>query len=347
MNELRIAVIVMVHNPYHYFSEFIVHTKNLSDHIYVIDHNSSKRFCSLNLDNVTFIESNQIRQFQSEVTNAVIRDYKIYDRYDWIFVLDVDEYLPFKSKTEFINFLNLYKNEKVLAMNWRNGVGVYPTTIKKINTDDSLINSGPLLISDFINSNIKVAVNCKNLAYPYFFGTGAHQIIKLRRLTTKLLRRNIYKPISVAKNHHFLYHIVAYDRFSFYKKIQNYVNQMELRKHVKGQGGWMVKDYLIDFDDAVWLNIIQNFRVSNIKKIKLNVDESMFSRHNLFDHLDRDEIYNLKSCVLSLEEKILFNAKEEELNYIKNKTLDTDLFKNIQSFRIDNVLGLNTVVISK
>jgi hypothetical protein len=333
----------MAYNPYQYFSEFIIHNKNLTDHIYVIDHRSSKKLGMLNIEGVTFIDSNQVCQFQSEVTNALIRDFKLYEKYDWIFVLDIDEFLPFNKKNDLCIFLERHKNERVLAFNWRNGVGIYPTADLKIKAEDSLINVGPLLISDYINANIKVAVNCNRLKYPFYFRTGAHEIVQPREFVSRLNGKNVYKSINPAKQHHFLYHIVSFDRKSFHQKIQNYVDQMEMRRHVKGQGGWMVRDYLIDFDDRTWLEIIQNFRVSNEESIMKNVDEKIFSRHDLFGHLVSDEIYFLKNKVFSLEEKVLPESNEAERQYIKNKSLDTDLIKNLQSFMVKTEKDFSTV----
>jgi len=336
VSNLKIAIVTMTFNPYQYFSEFIVHNKNLTDHIYVIDHRSSKKLSMLNIEGVTFIDSNQVCQFQSEVTNTLIRDFKLYEKYDWIFVLDIDEFLPFNKKIDFCNFLEGHKNDRVVAFNWRNGVGIYPTVDVKVKPKDSLIDVGRLLVSDYINLNIKVAVNCNKLNYPFYFRTGAHEIVQRREFLSGFYKKNIYKSIKPAKQHHFLYHIVSYDRKSFYQKIQNYVNQMEMRKHVKGQGGWMVRDYLVDFDDRAWLEIIQNFRISNEESIMKNVDETIFSRHDLFGHLAADEIYFLKNKVMALDEKKLPESNEAEQRYIKNKSLDTDLIENLQRFIVKN-----------
>ena len=61
--------------------------------------------------------------------------------------------------------------------------------------------------------------------------------------------KNKYKYVLPHTNKHFIHHIISFDRSSFYKKIKNYTNQMDLRAKVKGQGGWMVRSYLEDFDD--------------------------------------------------------------------------------------------------
>lgn len=120
---------------------------------------------------------------------------------------------------------------------------------------------------------------------------------------------------------------------------------MEMRKHVKGQGGWMVRDYLTNFDDRSWLEVIQNFRVSCEDKIIKNVDETMFSRRDLFMHLARDEINLLKNQVIALDEKEVPESNEAERKYMRNKTLDTDLIKNLQSFIIKTEGNLSRIEI--
>lgn len=333
-NKLKIAIVVMVYNPYHYLSEFLVHHQNLVDHIYVVDHRSSKKLSDLDLDEVTVIESKQVAQFQSEVTNAVIRDFNLSENYDWIFVLDIDEFLPFYSKMEFMDFLETHRENEVIAFNWRNGVGIYPTTTIERANNESLIDITPLLISDYINPNIKVAVNCNRLNYPFYFRTGAHEVVKQKSLRSILQRNNKYKTIFPDENFHFIYHIVSFDRPSFYSKIKNYVEQMELRKHVQGQGGWMVSSYLVDFSDQDWLSVIQNFRVTDEKKSKINVTEDDFSRIDIFSHLLLENILNLKARILNLRDKVLVDEQVEESEYLKHKISDSDVKQNLERFHI-------------
>lgn len=335
MSKPKVAVVVMAHNPYQYISEFLVHHGNLVDSIYLIDHRSDKRLGKIKIDNLIHIESNQVAQFQSEVTNAVIRDYMIYENFDWIFVLDIDEFLPFKSKGELHQFLKKYNNAQTVAFNWLNGVGVYPTTIFK-NFEDyrTLIDVAPLFISKKINPNIKVCVNCNNLTYPFYFRTGAHEVVKPLRLLSFFLRKNYYKSI---KNHidlHFIYHIVSFDRESFYKKIKNYVYQMEFRRHVKGQGGWMVESYLKSFNDKDWLEVIQNFRVSDKKKLVNNVDKKMFAKKDIFSHLEIKKIMQIKKQIKLLKSKILKEISANEISYLKCKKYDTDIMHNSKFFHV-------------
>ena len=64
MDNLNIAIIVMAFNPDEYIAEFLVHHGKISDSIFLIDHRSDKNLRELNLDNVTFIESNQVAALQ-------------------------------------------------------------------------------------------------------------------------------------------------------------------------------------------------------------------------------------------------------------------------------------------
>ena len=121
----------------------------------------------LNLDNVTFVESPQVAQFQSEVTNALIRDLSLYRTNDWIFVLDIDEFLPFTSRDDLNNFLRSHSQDKAIAFNWRNGVGIYPTGSREIKDEDSLADIEPLFVSKYDNPCIKVAINCNKVTYPF------------------------------------------------------------------------------------------------------------------------------------------------------------------------------------
>lgn len=335
MNKPKVAIVVMAHNPYQYISEFLAHHNNLADSIYLIDHRSDKRLKEIKINNLIHIESNQVAQFQSEVTNAVIRDYRIYENFDWIFVLDIDEFLPFKSQVELHKFLKKYNNAQTVAFNWLNGVGVYPTTkFEKFDDDRTLINVVPLFISKKKNPNIKVCVNCNNLKYPFYFRTGAHEVVKSLKFLSLFLEKNYYKSI---KNHvdlHFIYHIVSFDRESFYKKIKNYVYQMKLRRHIKGQGGWMVEGYLKNFDDNDWLEVIQNFRVSDQKKLARNVDKDMFVKMDIFNHLEINKILQIKNQVKLLSSKILQESCASEIAYLKNKTFDNDVMHNSKFFHV-------------
>src|SRR5690606_32093468 len=121
----RTAIVCMVHNGYEYLSEFLTYHFQLCDHIYLIDHNSHRDLRDLRLDGLTVVRSNQVAQFQSECTNLVIEHFQIKKKYDWLFVLDIDEFLPFSNKKDFHDFLQKHKQGAVLQFYWRNGVPVY------------------------------------------------------------------------------------------------------------------------------------------------------------------------------------------------------------------------------
>jgi hypothetical protein len=347
VSKFKTAIVVMAQNPDHYISEFIEHHKMFVDKIFLIDHRSQKKLSNLRDEKIIHIESPQVAQFQSETTNAVIRDFRIYQNFDWIFVLDVDEFLPFASKVEFTAFIETRKNSQVVAFNWYNGVGIFPSE-KSPRTDDkrTLIDVSPLLVSSKPNPTIKVAVNCRKTKYPFYFQTGAHRVVQYREFISVLLGRSIYKPLTPAREHHHLFHILSFDRHSFYKKIKNYVQQMDMRKHVRGQGGWMVKGYLAEFDDAAWLEVIQNFRVSDKSQAIPNVTEEMFERVDIFKHLNAEDIAARTRQIGTVNNTEAKEPETSETTYLANKKFDSDIATNIKYFKILCSGSRNITVIS-
>jgi len=330
----------MAQNPHQYLAEFLANHLNQVDSIYLIDHRSKINLRDVEMSGLHHIESNQVAQFQSEAINTVIRDYEIYNNYDWIFVLDIDEFLPFTSRGELNEFLEMNANQQLLGFNWINGVGVYPS-IDSASEDKakSLCDVSPLTVSTVKNPNIKVCVNCKRLKYPFYFRTGAHEVVKLRFMGDFLTLRMKYRSIKPYITNKSLYHILAFDKNTFYLKIKNYVNQMDMRKHVLGQGGWMVKEYLRDFDDKAWLNAVQNFRVTDKNLQLTEVDESIFTKINIFKHIPDVAIEEIKKYIRMAKKKVLFDQGKEEIEYLSSKKYDTDIARNIDSFKIGKSFG--------
>jgi hypothetical protein len=335
VNKYKSAIVVMARNPYRYLAEFIAHHGNIVDAIFLINHQSDRCLRDIDIDGVFHIESNQAAQFQSEVTNAVIRDYELYKNYDWIFVLDVDEFLPFNNRYELNKFFDENICHRIVSFHWLNGVGVYPSVSSdNLSPFSSLVDVSPVFISKVKNSNIKVCVNCRKLRYPFYFGTGAHQVVKPLWINSISSFKNLYRSIIPHASGSHINHIVAYDKKSFYEKIENYVEQMEMRKHVLGQGGWMVKNYLTNFDDKEWLFAIQNYRITNPKLQTMNVTEELFERKDIFSHISLSKIAYIKSFFQRVKMSERAVATLEEARYLKNKKFDTDIQENIKNFKV-------------
>ena len=196
MSRYKSAIVVMAQNPYQYLSLFLCHHAKLVEKIVIIDHRSTLRLRDIKMANVEVVESNQEAQFQSEVTNAAIRDLKLYKLYDWIFVLDVDEFLPFTNKQSFNDFLSSNSNEFGVSFNWLNAVGIYPSKDKETNKPEALHELPSIFISKKNNPTIKVAINSAKTSYPFYFRTGAHAVVRLKLFSWLFPEKYKYKACS-------------------------------------------------------------------------------------------------------------------------------------------------------
>ena len=92
------------------------------DHVFLIDHNSSKDYRSLTCDRVTVFRST-ISTFRKAINiNALLNVINAENKFDWIFVLDIDEFLPFQNKRQIHQFLCKYRYAKCISFRWRNGI---------------------------------------------------------------------------------------------------------------------------------------------------------------------------------------------------------------------------------
>lgn len=328
----RIAVVCMVYNGDEYISEFLLYHLMLVDHIFLIDHKSHRDLRDLDLSGVTVVRSNHVAQFQSECTNLVIDHFDIRNQFDWLFVLDIDEFLPFKTKDEFYIFLRKWSRSKVLHFTWQNGVPLFPDEDAK-KAAESLVDCN-LHFHKKENATLKVFVNIRKTGQNFYVQTGAHQVAKAKRpIYTKINRLKmalLYKSVPTGMT---LFHVVSFDKEKFVEKIQNYIRQMEMRSHVVGQGGWMVRDYPTKLDGEEWLWYVANFRLSD-KRLHHRARAEDYEPVAIFDHLSRDEIRKLRQTIRMFPEVEKQPQSELEKKYFIYKTDDTQIQKNLRWFDI-------------
>ncbi len=321
----------MVYNGYEYLAEFILYHRNLADHIFLIDHNSAHNLRDLETENVTIFRSNHEAQFQSECTNIVIEKYAIKDNFDWLFVLDIDEFLPFSQREEFQSFLHKHKNDQALQFQWRNGVPFYDTEKE---TPDSLIECPSIRFFHKHSIHCKTGVNINATRKKFFIPTGAHHISKITpdwfRHILVLKNRKTYKAKTLSIP---LLHIVAFNKNTFIEKIKNYVKQMGYREHVVGQSGGVVRNYPDKFSGDEWLWYIANFRVSSPNdQQECHID--LFLEEDIFAHLNTLEVQTLKSKIQACAPTTKKAASKKESAYLKHKSDDRDVINNIKWFDI-------------
>ena len=139
-----------------YLPAFLAYHLRIVDHVFLIDHNSSKDYRCLSCDRVTVYRST-ISTYKLDINiNALLNVINTDNKFDWIFILDIDEFLPFQNKKQIHQFLSKYRYAKCISFRWRNG-------ILKDGRNDSRIESDSII--DFHLSKSKV----KKLGY----NTGA------------------------------------------------------------------------------------------------------------------------------------------------------------------------------
>lgn len=331
-NRSRIAVVCMVYNSCEYLSEFILYYNALADHIFLIDHKSKKDLRNISLPNASVVRSNHLAQFQSECTNKVIEHFDIANKFDWLFVLDIDEFLPFSKRHEIEEFLGRNSRNAVLHFYWKNGTSFHKDTEKP----ESLIDCDDIRFFKQDNINTTACVNLARMGGNFLVPTGAHHIwyksvpwyFRIPKLTRRSNVRS--RPTGVP-----LYHILAFDRDHFVRKIKNYVDQIEYRSHVKGQGGWLVFDYPSEFDNEQWLWYIANFRVRDpLKHCSANLTD--FERVSIFDAIDRAQCLQLRAAIKRLPAVEIPIQSQEEKAYLSFKSDDTAIAENVKWFHIDD-----------
>lgn len=334
---LKTAVVCMVYNGYEYLSEFLSHYDILCDHLYMIDHNSQIDLRHLKAENITVVRTNHEAQFQSEATNTVIETFGLKQKYDWIFVVDIDEFLPFTTREAFHTFLTKHNKTPVIQFHWSNGVPFYD---ESLGIPTSLIDCQSIRFFHKKSVHFKTFVNTKRTKGRFYVPTGAHHISYIlpwwRRFIPFLQKYKNYKPFITDLP---LLHIVAFNKTAFLKKIKNYVEQMKYREHIKGQGGWVVRDYPTELSGDEWLWYIANFRVSNPDQF-FEMKTEYFLENPVFAHLSPAKVTTLREKILSGPKTEKKPASESEKEYLEYKKDDRDVMGNIQWFKItpDNEL---------
>lgn len=336
----KTAVVCMVYDGYEYISEFMTYYLHICDHLYIIDHNSQRDLRHLSLDRVTVVRSNHEAQFQSECTNSVIEHFGIKDTYDWVFVLDIDEFLPFSDPSALQHFLHKHRHDNVVKFYWRNGVPFYDETKDR---PQSLIDCQSIRFFHKPGRQYKTMINIRKTKGLFFVPTGAHTICRimtpLRAMTPFLKKRKDYIP---AQSKLELYHIVAFNKSAFVKKIKNYMKQFAYRAHVARQGGGVVGDYPDEYEGDEWLWYIANFRVKDPQEC-YEVQTENFIPKDIFSHLNAQAVKDLRAAILSCNKTEKQPATAQEQAYLAYKTNDREVLENIKWFTIDAQNEVKTI----
>ncbi len=318
----------MVKDGDKYLPDFIAHHLKLVDRIWFIDHSSLNSVDRFKSKNIKVFQYPYLAQFQGEVVTLIARYIKNKYQKGWLFILDIDEFLPFFSKLRFKKFLKNQNKKKVIGFNWVNAFCLKKNSSKnyKYISDNS-----DVIFTSNLNDNQKIACNLNLLSNSLAVMTGGHGISD-----------NLFcfrKRISPHFSGRHLFHIIATSEEDFYKKINRYIDQMKYRKKVIGIGGWSVKDYL-NKDNFAYTDIIAFFRSKFLKKhseynyqyklISLNIFKPIIGKKFL------EKFKNIGEVKLPRNNLLDINKSKLENKYIKFKKNDNEIDKNIKWFYIKN-----------
>ena len=287
-----IHILCMVKDGDKYLPDFIAHHLKLVDKIWFIDHSSSNSLDRFKSERIKVFQYPYKAQFQGEVVTLIARHIKNKYQKGWLFILDIDEFLPFFSKVIFKKFLISKNKKRVIGFNWVNAFCLKTNNSKncKYISDNS-----NLIFTSNLNDNQKIACNLNRLSNRFAVMTGGHGISDYLFF--------FRKRISPHFSGRHLFHIIATSEEDFYKKINRYIDQMKYRKKVVGIGGWTVKDY-VNKENFLYTDIIAFFRSKFlIKHFKFNYQYKLISLNIFKPIIGTNYLENFKNiCEKNFQE---------------------------------------------
>lgn len=125
-SDIVTSVAVMVKNEFDIIQSFTSHLLSLFDNVVFIDHNSKDgtlefiESLSDNDDRVSVFHLEEESYIQALTMNFIVRELDIFKHSDWVFLLDCDEFLPYKNRAELDRELNSCDAHGVLHYFWKN-----------------------------------------------------------------------------------------------------------------------------------------------------------------------------------------------------------------------------------
>jgi hypothetical protein len=118
---MKSVIVVLVKNSLAYVPAFIAHHRRLVDRIILIDHNSDIYLRGLERDGIQTLRISAGFFAQDLFAAYFLKKLQLQKEFDFLFLLDIDEFLPFTSRSEVSAFLDENKRASTVRMEWRNG----------------------------------------------------------------------------------------------------------------------------------------------------------------------------------------------------------------------------------
>ena len=322
-----------------YLPAFLAYHLRIVDHVFLIDHNSSKDYRCLSCDRVTVFRST-ISTYRLDINiNALLNVINTENKFDWIFVLDIDEFLPFQNKKQIHQFLCKYRYAKCISFRWRNGIFKDGDNASRIESDSIIdfqlrkskvkklgYNTGA--IRNWSGENLHVAHGNHSAI---FFAYG-------NRLLGKLLVRKIQVEEP-------LFHIpfLTFDRLSSKLELHQHKFKAKILKSTDRLSKIYGPDWYnsrIDMDDIYWL--VANYRTQTSDFV--DASRKDFEPIQLFRNIET-ELNHWERLIGQCKEGVVVSESVEERNFIneyeKNlKRYRKRIFVNLSEF----LIGIDNLV---
>ena len=309
-NSQTSCIICQFNNSPIYLPAFLAYHLRIVDHVFLIDHNSTKDYRCLSCDRVTVFRST-ISTFRLDINiNALLNFINAENKYDWIFVLDIDEFLPFQNKNQIHQFLFKYRYAQCISFRWRNGILKDGHCNSRIESDS---------IIDFQLSNSKV----KKLGYNtgairnwsgknLYVTDGNHRAIFFA-YGNRLLGKLLIKKMEVEEP---LFHIpfLTFNRLS--SKLD--LHQHKFKQKILDRTDKLTKKYgpewfnsRIDLDDIYWL--VANYRMQTSDFVDASRED--FEPIQLFRNTETELNY-WESLIGQCKEGVVVGESVEERKFV-------------------------------
>lgn len=286
-------LVLLVQNGVGLLPEFLCHHLRLFEKIHIIDHNSNYDLSAVKQDRVSVYRANIATYFQEEFTNVVVSKVLCDEALDWLFVLDVDEFLPFFSWSEFSDFLDAHSDRKVIQFSWRNGIPLDHLTHEE---GRGVSDSESLMFYKDMSTTKKCAVNVRRMGRNFYIPRSNHRV-QYRRNFFGLKPSQFLRVLGHDTGRE-VYHIVSSSLENFSSKIRHFKDVRQKLMGVKGHGGSLIMKYPDAYSIEDWLSFTANYRSGDPKEIS-RPELSDFRPVDLFHTLDSAKIGSMRAAILA------------------------------------------------
>ncbi|ODS24358.1 hypothetical protein AB835_04125 [Candidatus Endobugula sertula] len=219
---MNIKLICHVKNSFEYLPSFLAYHEDLFDEIHIIDQCSDKDLRGLNNKNShIFFYKTAYSFFNAMIATTAILEFKnIRHNSDFIFILDIDEFLPFAQRTSFEHFLKEHNKNDAIRFQWCNGLHFLPEGKE----DFFLHESSDVRFFNKKSTTSKLAYNSHKT--PWFLPLHGNHNAKFHFAKFALLR----KRSQISESYLPLYHIPFTSKKNLIEKVKNFDKDEFLEK---------------------------------------------------------------------------------------------------------------------